>query len=106
MNKIIKSAFIDAIGTTLYVIIVASFMYYLQSNSPKGITTVFIPIAMLLLFVFSAALTGILVFGKPAMLYLDKKRKEAISLLAYTLGFLFIITLIAFILLIVYFRLI
>jgi len=97
MNKIIKSAFINAIGTTIYIIIVASFIYYLQENVPKEINTVVIPIAMLLLFVFSAALTGILVFGKPVMLYLDGKRKEAISLIGYTLGILLTITVFVFI---------
>lgn len=102
MNKIIKNALIDAIGTTLYVVLVASFMFYLQGNAPKGINTIFIPIAMLLLFVVSAAITGILVFGKPIMMYLDGKRKEAISLIGYTLGFLFIITLFAFIVLVAY----
>ena len=103
MNKIIKSALIDAAGTTLYVILVASFMFYLQGNAPKEeINTVFIPIAMLLLLVVSAALTGSLVFGKPVMMYLDGKKKEAVSLIGYTLGFLFIITVTAFIILAAY----
>ncbi len=57
---------------------------------------------MLLLFVTSAAITGFLVFGKPAMLYIDGKKKEAISLLGYTIGMLFLITLIVFIFLIAY----
>jgi len=102
MNKIIKRAFLNAIGTTAYIILVASFMYSLQTNLPKETQTVFIPIAMLLLFVFSAALTGFLVFGKPIMLYLDKKKKEALSLIKYTLGILFIITLIIFILVVTF----
>ncbi|MEK6879609.1 MAG: hypothetical protein AABY22_08380 [Nanoarchaeota archaeon] len=103
MNQIVKRAFIDAIGTALYIVIVASFMYYMQGNFPDDFKTVFIPIAMLLLFVFSAALTGILVFGKPAMLYLDGKRKEAILLVGYTLGILLILTVAAFTLLVVLF---
>lgn len=105
MNKIIRQAFIDAIGTTLYIIIIVSFMFYLQASAPKASNIVLIPIAMLLLFVFSAALTGFLVFGKPVMLYLDGKKKEAISLIGYTLIFLFVITVIIFILLMAYFSL-
>lgn len=105
MNKVIKSALIDAIGTTLYIILIASFMFYLQDSSPKEIDTILIPVAMLLLFVVSAAITGSLVFGKPIMMYFDGKKKEAISLISYTLGFLFIITFIVFTLLIVYFNL-
>jgi hypothetical protein len=57
---------------------------------------------MLLLFVTSAAITGFLVFGKPVMLYIDGKKREAVSLLGYTIGILFLITLVVFIFLIAY----
>jgi len=100
--KLIKRAFLDAIGTTAYIILIASFMYYLQNNAPENTPTIIIPIAMLLLFVFSAALTSFLVFGKPVMLYLDRKKKEAISLIGYTIGILAIITIITFIILGIY----
>jgi len=106
MNKIIKRAVIDAILTTLYIILVALFMFYLQSNALKEKDIVLIPIAMLLLFVFSAGLTGFLVFGKPIMLYLDRKKKDAVFLAVWTLGILFIITLIVFLALLFYYRLI
>ncbi|MFA5993183.1 MAG: hypothetical protein WC796_05750 [Candidatus Pacearchaeota archaeon] len=106
MNKIIKRAFIDAIGTAAYVILIVSFIFSLKIFFPKIEDTVFIPIAMLLLFVCSAAITGFLVFGKPAMLYIDGKKKEAISLLGYTFGILILITLIAFTLLIAYYNLV
>lgn len=101
MDKILKRAFINAIGTTAYIILVASFMFSLRSF--QGLEEiVFIPIAMLLLFVCSAAITGFLVFGKPVMLYIDGKKREAVSLLGYTIGILFLITIIAFIFLITY----
>ena len=103
MNKIIKHAFIDAFGTVIYIILIVSFMYSLQSIAPKE-DIILVPIAMLLLFVFSAALTGVLVFGKPILWYIDGKKKEAISLMGYTLGILLIITLLVFILLIAYFN--
>lgn len=60
------------------------------------IPTPFIPIFMLMLFVFSAALTGTLFFGKPIMWYIDGKKKEALSLLAYTFGAFFIIGILVF----------
>jgi len=101
MEKIIKRAFIDALGTTAYIILVVSFIFSLQVLAPKE-DIIIIPIAMLLLFVTSAAITGFLVFGKPVMLYLDGKKREAISLLNYTIGILFLITLIIFIFLIAY----
>ena len=45
----------------------------------------FIPIIMLLLFVFSALLTGTLILGKPIFWYIEGKKKEAVSLLLYTI---------------------
>lgn len=103
MDKIIKRAFVDSVGTAVYIILVVSFMFSLQSF-PELEDTAFIPIAMLLLFVCSAAITGFLVFGKPVMLYIDGKKREAVSLLGYTIGILFLITLISFIFLIAYFN--
>ena len=102
MNKILKRAFLDSVGTFAYIILVVLFMFFLKSFFPELEDIIIIPIAMLLLFVCSAAITGFLVFGKPIMLYIDGKKKEAISLLGHTLGMLFLITVIAFIFLIVY----
>jgi hypothetical protein len=102
MRNIAKYAAINALGASLYVILVASFIYLLSNgflgNSNNDI--IFIPIAMLMLFVFSAAFTGILILGKPVIWYLEGKKREAIYLLFYTLGIFFMITLIAFLLLI------
>jgi len=106
MNKVVKRAFIDAIGTVAYIVLVVLFFSYLQIAVPKATDTIFIPIAMLLLFVFSAGFTGILVFGKPVLMYLEGKKRKAVLLIGYTLGILFILTLIAFILLVGYYSLI
>ena len=58
------------------------------------------PISLLFLFVFSAALTSYLLMGMPARMYIDGKKKEALSLITYTLGFFFGFTLIAILVLI------
>ena len=92
MRKILKYALINAIGTALYVAAVASFMYLAGQGTFGTTKTVFIPIAMLMLFVFSAAFTGTLMFGRPVVWYLDGKKKEALSLLGYTLIIFMIIT--------------
>jgi hypothetical protein len=99
MNKLLLKAIINAFGTLLYIILIVSFIFSLQ-HFQKMEDTIFIPIAMLMLFVCSAAITGFLVFGKPVMLYLDGKKKEALSLLGYTIGILFLLTIITFIILI------
>jgi hypothetical protein len=76
MNKVIGRAFIDSIGTVAYIVLVASLMFYLQSNFANQSDTIFTTISVLLLFVCSAAITGFLVLGKPLMLYADGKKKE------------------------------
>jgi len=79
-------------------------MYYGTVVKIGRTNAILAPITLLLLFVFSAALTGFLIFGKPAQLYVDGKKKEALSLLTYTLGFFSIITLAAVFLLIAFTR--
>lgn len=94
---------INALATAVYVILVASFLFYAPKVFGPG-KTVLVPIAMLLLFVFSAALTGLLIFGRPALLYLDGNKQEALSLLTLTLGIFSVITIFAFIMLILFTR--
>jgi cytochrome c oxidase assembly factor CtaG len=93
MNIIIKTAGVNAGLTALYVFAISSFLFYIpkifDTTKPD---TVFAPIIMLSLLVFSASLVGALIFGRPILWYLDGKKKEAVSLLFYTLGFFFIIT--------------
>ena len=95
MNAIIKTAGVNAVLTALYVFTISSFLFYIpkifDNTKPD---TVFAPIIMLSLLVFSAALVGALIFGKPIMWYMDDKKKEAVSLLFYTLGIFFVITIV------------
>ena len=74
MNPILKTALLNAAGTAVYVIAVASFLFYAPKIFGRPDNSVFIPIAMLLLFVFSAALTGSLILGRPALWYLDGRK--------------------------------
>lgn len=89
----IKYAFLNATGTAAYVTAVGSFLFYAPKVFGRG-NSVLIPITMLLLFVFSAALTGALILGRPILWYVDGKKKEALSLLISTLAFLLGFTLI------------
>lgn len=92
-KKIIVNALINAGITAVYVMGIASFLFYLEDifGSDLGEKTFLGPAIMLLLLVVSAAVTGLAVFGKPVMWYLDGKKKEALSLFAYTIVFLIII---------------
>ena len=52
------------------------------------------PAVMLLTFIISASITGLLVLGKPILLYLDGLKKEACVLLFSTIGWLVLFLLI------------
>ena len=101
MKSTIKYAAMNSLGTAAYIVFVVSLIFFFGSRFPEDGKTVFAPIAMLMLFVFSAAFTSALVFGRPVIWYIDGKKKDAVKLLVYTLGIFLAITLITFIFLIV-----
>ena len=105
-HSILKFAGLNALGTALYIALVASFLSYTPHIFAEVTekTALMIPIAMLLLLVCSASITGSLVLGRPILWYLDGKKKEAVSLLMTTIGFLFLITLFAFLTMVVFGR--
>jgi hypothetical protein len=89
----------SALGVTAYVALVAVII----SNGERifnhlrpGIIG---PLAFLLLFVFSALLTGTLVLLPPARLYFDGRKTEGIRLLLYTAGWLGVMTIVVLIIL-------
>lgn len=96
MKVIIKNALLNSLCTAVYVTLVASFMFHVSQSGFGQEPNVFIPIFVLMLLVFSAGLTGALIFGRPILWFLEGKKKQAMQLLAYTFGFLFAIILIVF----------
>lgn len=87
----------QAIGVVAYCILIASFFGFFERNfsGPQGIWA---PAIMLILLVFSAAVTGSIVFGYPAYLFFKEKEiKSALQILAYTLIYCLLFILIAFI---------
>jgi len=56
--------------------------------------TFLIPFAVLLLFVLSATIVGTLVLGRPALLYFNGKKHEALRFFGYTVGWLVIFTIV------------
>ncbi len=93
MNRIWKWALLNSLLTTLYVYAIGLFIFYAGSIKLGKANVFLAPIALLMLFVFSAGLTSFLVLGKPVLMYIDGKKKEAIYLLVYTFLFMFIFTL-------------
>lgn len=83
-SKLIKWGITHSLGVLAYIALLAIFMdnasHWFGEEDKKIIT----PIIVLLLFVFSALVTGALVLAKPIMLYIDGHKKEAVRLLFYT----------------------
>lgn len=79
-----KNPIVNALLGLLYIVLVVSLMYY----APKSIDqtgSIFLPIAMLSLFVFSAASMGYLFLYQPLQLFLEGEKKKAVDLFLKTL---------------------
>jgi hypothetical protein len=91
---------VHALATALYITLVALVITNGQQlfGTKNDIVnaTVF-----LLLFVFSAIITGVLVFGKPILSYIEGNKKEGIALALWTIGFLGIFLLLGLALLLI-----
>ena len=83
----------QALFVTVYCGLVALLFNYLTKAIPSG-PGFFGFFFMLILLVFSAAVTGSVVFGYPVYLALAKNKiKEALTILAFTLAFSLVIIL-------------
>ncbi len=94
-KKIISYGFLHAACAVSYVGLVALVMSRAENlfaPAPKALGTM----AFLLLFVVSAALMGLTIFGRPILWYLGGQKREALSLVYYTLIFLILITALIF----------
>ena len=99
MNKQVsigKYALANGLLTALYALLIA--LFFANAHDLFGdVKSALIPMAMLLLFVFSALVCGSLVLGRPLMWYLDGNKKEAIRLLGYTALVLFVVMIVVFV---------
>jgi hypothetical protein len=89
-SKLLIIALLNSLGVSVYIAAVV----LLMTNAQKffGSANNFLgSAAMLLLFVVSATIVGLLVLGRPGHLYFNGFKKEGIVLLLYTVAFLFVI---------------
>src|SRR6188472_1994589 len=96
--KIFKQSLPYSVGALLYVAAVATVMRNVERIFGGGPDGALAPIAFLLLLVVSAATMGLLIFGKPVMLYIDGKKREAVTMVVYTIGSLAGFTVLIFLL--------
>jgi len=80
-----KNPIINALAGLLYIVLVVSLLYNASMFMGKE-ETIFIPIAMLSLFVFSAASMGYIFLYQPLQLFLEGEKKKSVDLFLKTLG--------------------
>ncbi len=95
-SKLIPHSLLHALGVLGYIALVAFVMNYANNAIPRA-SGIIVIIPMLLLLVFSAAIMGVLVFGRPTFLFMNGHKKAAIQFLIYTMGWLLVILIIALI---------
>ncbi|HTL39191.1 MAG TPA: hypothetical protein VL306_00010 [Methylomirabilota bacterium] len=97
-----KNKALHSLGHAVLVLAYVSLVAFVMSHANQFFgqkDTAFTPVVVLMLFVLSAAITGSLVLGRPALMYMDGQKKEAIQFFSYTVGWLFVLTIVAFIVL-------
>ncbi|MFA5131687.1 MAG: hypothetical protein WC467_04765 [Patescibacteria group bacterium] len=99
-TKLIGRGILSAFGVSIYVFLISLFINNASWLFGQEDNKFLIPIVMLLLFVFSALVTGSLILAKPIMLYLEGAKKGAVKLLFYTGASLFVFLLISIVILI------
>ncbi|MFA5644556.1 MAG: hypothetical protein WC928_03465 [Patescibacteria group bacterium] len=95
-QKLIKRGLLNALGVLAYIFLLSIFMNQANTWFGKQDHDIITPVAVLLLFLFSALVTGGLVLGQPIILYLDGQKKESLKLLWYTGISIFVFMLLTF----------
>ena len=86
-----KNPFLNALSATAYITAVASVLYYTpKTGIPEN--SVMIPIAMLSLFVLSAAMMGYFFLYHPVRFLIENRQKEATKLFLATVAIFACIT--------------
>lgn len=90
-----KNPYLNALTAILYIIGVASVMFY-AGNSAPGPDTVIAPIALVSLLTLSVAVMAYLFFYQPLQLFIEGKKKVALDLFAKTVAVFASITVVIF----------
>ncbi len=88
-SKIIFYSIADSLGVLAYIFLLVSFLNNAKNFFDKP-PEILIGILMLMVFILSASVTGLLVLGRPIHLYFNGFKKEALALLSSTLACLFV----------------
>lgn len=92
-----RKPFVYALAAILYIVIIVLTISSITSFLPNE--NILIPMAMLGLFVLSAAVMGFLFLSEPWFLYMENKKSEAVTFFARQLGIFFVFVVLLLILL-------
>ena len=91
-------AFLQASALVTYLILISFFFNFVTPLFNNKTGEFYAPIIMLLLFVFSALISGMMILGRAGVLFWEKKYKESFTLLGWTTlwGFFYFVMMICF----------
>ena len=79
-------AFLQSTSLVVYLLLVSCFFTFITPEMNKEFAQFYAPVVMLLLFVLSAVISSVLILGKSAVLFWNKKYRECFTLLGWTIG--------------------
>lgn len=97
LQKSYVQGLLSALSVFAYTVLVAWFMFNAESFLGQ-VDTFWTPVAILMLFVASATIVGLIVLGRPIYLFMSERKIEAFVLLTWTVSWLvaFIVIVLAF----------
>ena len=94
-----KNPIINAIGASVYIILVVSVMQFIMKTQGSKPDSFFAPVVFLSMLTLSVVMMAFLFFYQPLQLFIDGKKKQAVNLFVKTVGIFGVITAVALILL-------
>jgi len=94
-----KNPIINALSASAYIILVVSVMTFVTQPLKNKPDTFFAPITVLSVLTLSVAIMAYLFFYQPLQLFIEGKKKEAVSLFIKTVGIFAVLTAITLIIL-------
>ena len=82
-----KNPFANATFAALYIVLIVNLMNVVIRTTEEGSgESILVPMAVLSLFVLSAAIMGFLFISEPIKMYLDGKKQEAVNFFLKTIA--------------------
>lgn len=94
-----KNPLINALCASGYIFLIITVMTFVTKPLQNKPDTFFAPVVALSLLTLSVAVMAFLFFYQPLLLFIDGKKKEAVSFFVKTVGIFALITIVAVILL-------